>query len=233
MGKWAMEDVADFVIVGSGAGGATAAYVLSAAGFSVLILEEGAYLQSKARPKEALKAMSQSMRGFGAQTTDSAVPIPLLQGVCVGGSTAINSGIIWRMPQDVRKLWKDQHGLDELVNENALHRIYERIEKLLGVQSTDSSLWGGNGHKLADAASAMHLKGKAMERNAAQCKGSGRCVQGCPNGARQSMDVSLIPLSIDQGARLFTGARALQVVIKQGRATGVTGKISGAWSAYW
>ena len=43
MAKYLMEDVADFVVVGTGAGGATAARVLSAAGHSVLMLEEGGW----------------------------------------------------------------------------------------------------------------------------------------------------------------------------------------------
>ena len=35
-----LEDIADYVIVGTGAGGATAARVLSEAGYSVIMLEE-------------------------------------------------------------------------------------------------------------------------------------------------------------------------------------------------
>ena len=47
--KPVLEDAADFVVVGSGAGGATAARVLSRAGHSVIVLEEGPSLDASQR----------------------------------------------------------------------------------------------------------------------------------------------------------------------------------------
>jgi choline dehydrogenase-like flavoprotein len=47
-----IEDEADFVIVGTGAGGATAARVLSEAGYSLAMIEEGAFLKAEDRPRE-------------------------------------------------------------------------------------------------------------------------------------------------------------------------------------
>src|SRR6185503_18263059 len=106
-------------------------------------------------------------------------PILLLQGRCVGGSTAINSGIIWRMPEDVRVDWTERFGLGELVEERALNAVFEKIEDELGIGDTDETLYGGNCEKMAEAAKAMGLKGKPMKRNAPGCKGSGHCLQGC------------------------------------------------------
>lgn len=217
------EDSADFVIVGTGAGGATCAYVLSAAGYSVIMLEEGHYLDNKQRPKQVLAALSQAVRHFGTQTTHGTVPIPLLQGKCVGGSTAINSGITWRMPEDVRSLWQHTYGLDDLVEEQAMDAIYARLESELGVTETPKDILGGNGHAMADACAILNLPGQAMQRNTPGCKGSARCLQGCPNAARQSMDVSFVPRAIAQGARLYTGARVRRVVTKGGRASSVRG----------
>ena len=45
--RYTLEDAADYVIIGTGAGGATAARVLSAAGRSVIMLEEGPRLSTK------------------------------------------------------------------------------------------------------------------------------------------------------------------------------------------
>ena len=105
MSKLLLEDAADFVIVGTGAGGATAARVLAAAGLDVVMLEEGPWLKTKERPTELVDGMTATFRDFGTQTTSGATPIPLLQGRLVGGSTAINSGIIWRLPDDVRAVF--------------------------------------------------------------------------------------------------------------------------------
>ena len=83
MSQYEIEDEADFVIVGTGAGGATAARVLSSAGFSLAILEEGSYLESKDRPRELVDAMALAVRGMATLSTDSLIPMPLLQGKCV------------------------------------------------------------------------------------------------------------------------------------------------------
>jgi choline dehydrogenase-like flavoprotein len=220
-----IEDVADFVIVGTGAGGATAARVLAAAGHDVLMVEEGPKLTQDERPRDLLRGMGAAVRGMGTQATVGKTPIPLLQGRLVGGSTAINSGIVWRMPDDVRSDWKEHHGLDWLVDEGEMHRIYAQIEEELEVAETAEEIFGQNSRKMADACDALGLPGKAMTRNAARCRGSSRCLQGCPTRARQSMDTSYVPRAIGDGARLHTLCRVKKVTMQGDRATGVAGDV--------
>ena len=120
-----LEDAADFVVIGSGAGGATAARVLSAAGCSVIVLEEGPSLAPDQRSRALLPAMDEAVRDMATIATSGRTPIPLLMGRCVGGSTAVNSGIIWRMPEDVQHDLRTRHGLGELVEASALVRCFE------------------------------------------------------------------------------------------------------------
>lgn len=218
-----LEDVADFVIVGTGAGGATAARVLSAAGHSVVMLEEGARLVTAERPRDLLGAMAQAFRDMGTNATEGASPLPLLQARCVGGATAINSGIIWRLPDEVRRDWSERLGLGDLVDERGLSEAFDAIERELEIVDTTPGLWGGNAALMARGAEALGLPGKAIARNAARCKGSAQCLQGCPGEARQSMDVSYVPRAIRQGARLHTRARVDRVRFEGSRATGVEG----------
>lgn len=223
MASYAFEDEADFVIVGTGAGGATAARVLAGAGHSVVLIEEGAHVEAKDRPRELLEAMRTTFRDFGTQTTAGPTPLPILQGRLVGGSTAINSGIIWRMPEDVRQNWIKEWGLDWLVDEREMERIYAIIERELQVAYTSDEIRGGNCDRMAEACAKLGLPGKPMQRNAATCKGSAMCLQGCPNLARQSMDVSYIPRALNDGARLHAMSRVDRVLIDKRRATGVEG----------
>jgi choline dehydrogenase-like flavoprotein len=219
-----LEDSADFVVIGSGAGGATAARVLSAAGHSVIVLEEGPELQPGQRSHALLPAMSESMRDMATVTTSGSTPIPLLMGRCVGGSTAINSGIIWRMPEDVQAELSERHGLRELLDPAALDRCFDAIERDLGVAPVREEVLGGNAQRLRAGALALGLTGSAIRRNAARCQGSSRCLQGCPNGARQSMDVSYIPDAVRHGARVHALTRAERVLITARRAHAVVGQ---------
>jgi choline dehydrogenase-like flavoprotein len=221
--SYALEDSADFVIVGSGAGGATAARVLSEAGLSVIVIEEGPALAPSQRSPGLLDAMGESLRDNATLATSGGTPLPLLMGRCVGGSTAVNSGIIWRLPEDVRQDWSARFGLGELMSSAALEHTFARIESELGVGEVQSDMLGGNAQRLRTASDAFGLPGRIIRRNAQQCEGSARCLQGCPNGARQSMDISYIPRALRQGARLHALTRARRVLLSGGRAVGLIG----------
>lgn len=218
-----LRDEADFVIVGTGAGGATAARVLSGAGLSVVMLEEGRKLETSERGDGLLSSMGQSFRDLGTTTTAGRFPIPMLQGRCVGGSTAINSGIVWRIPDDVRVDWSERLGLGDLVDARALDGAFDTIEHELDIHETDAEILGGNSARMAEACRLLGLPGRVMHRNTKDCKGRGRCLQGCPGEARQSMDVSYVPRTIEAGGRLHAQCRAERVVVRGGRAVGVEG----------
>jgi choline dehydrogenase-like flavoprotein len=225
-----IEDAADVVIVGTGAGGATAARVLAAAGLDVVMIEEGPELPLGERRRELIDAMGVAMRDLASLATDSAHPMPLLQGRCVGGSTAVNSGIVWRLPDDVREDWARRFGLADLVEEEALGAAFDAIERELGIGETDRAILGGNNALMEKGAKALGLPGRVIHRNARGCEGNARCLQGCPIGARQSMDVSYVPRAIADGARVHSSCRATSVTFAGARATGVRGDVVEATS---
>ena len=221
----AREAEVDYVIIGTGAGGATAARVLAEAGRSLLLLEEGPDLRSHERPRAVREAMRQSFRDGGTQATGGRHPLPVLQGRLVGGSTAINSGIVWRLPEEVGRVWSEQHGLGALVAPDVLDPIFARLEEELSVRETPAGVRGTNAALMAEAAAALGLPGRPIHRNARECAGSARCLQGCPRGARQSMDVSYVPYATARGALLWPLARADAITLAAGRAVGVTGSL--------
>ncbi len=215
---------ADYVIVGTGAGGATAGRVLSMAGRSVLFLEEGPLLGPEERPHELANAMPLTIRDVGTQATSGLSPIVLLQGRLVGGSTAVNSAIMWRLPEDVRRTFVEEHGLAALCDAAALERVYETLERELEVAPTAATMLGGNGRRMAEGARLLGLHGRPTTRNAGRCEGRSRCLQGCPGGARTSMDVSYVPMTLAHGGALESGARAERVLVERQRAVGVVAR---------
>src|SRR4051812_26326492 len=85
-----LTDIADYVIIGSGAAGATTAEVLSSFRYSVVILEEGPWVRTREFSIDVYPAMKRMFRDMGANMTLGRAMIPVLQGRCVGGSTTIN-----------------------------------------------------------------------------------------------------------------------------------------------
>src|SRR5574343_1491348 len=101
---------ADVAIVGSGAGGGTTAEILSAAGYKVLIIEEGPLKTSsdfKMQEAEAYPSLYQE--GIGRMSKDGAVTI--MQGRAVGGTTLVNWTSSFRTPEPTLEHWAKEHGV--------------------------------------------------------------------------------------------------------------------------
>ena len=88
----------EFLIIGSGAGGATTAAVLAAAGRSVLVVEEGPWIDPDAVEPFSLQEMELKYRHQGSSAALGSPPVAYAEGRCVGGSTEINSGLWHRLP---------------------------------------------------------------------------------------------------------------------------------------
>lgn len=215
-------DDADFVVVGTGAGGATAARSLQAQGFSVLMLEEGPDLRHRLGEPSTRATMTRRFRDFGAQITTGPEQIPLIQGRMVGGSTGINSAIFWRLPDRIWEEWVARDpGLAQRMPRGELEAAADLIDRDLHVRPVDPAVAGPNNQLLALGAERLGIAGRVIRRAEVGCDGLGQCILGCPRGRRQGMEVSYIPQALQGGARLRADTRVLRVRIERGRAIGV------------
>jgi len=216
-----MEESFDYVVVGSGAGGAVAAHTLAKAGFSVAMVEEGPWIRTRDFGESVYDAFRHMFRDAGTQVCEGRSYIPLIQGRCVGGSTVMNSAIAHRTPDDVLAEWHDRFGLREHITGEALAPHFDALERELNVHAVADDVLGENNRLFLDEASAEGLPARKMHRYEKGCRGSGRCVTGCPNAAKQGMNVSYIPWALTLGARIFCSCRVERVLVEDGRATGV------------
>lgn len=200
---------ADAVVVGSGPGGATVARALAQAGADVVVIEEGRWRPPDELPTDAVGALGSLYRDSGLGTARGTnPPIPLLHAAALGGTSVVNSGICWLLPEDVHQEWVDADpALHDDLPFEWLTAAGEALEARLGVQPTPPELVGRSGDLLGQAADALGLAHRPTRRNVTGCQGRGACNRGCPLGAKQSMDRSLLPDAVAAGARIVTSTR--------------------------
>jgi choline dehydrogenase-like flavoprotein len=200
----------DVAIVGTGAGGGITAELLTAAGLSVVLIEEGPLRSSRDFNQieaQAYPALYQD--SANRQTADKAISI--LQGRCVGGSTTVNWTSSFRTPSDTLKFWRDRFELPGLTDD-AMSRWFLQAERRLNVNA-----WlvppNPNNDKLRLGAARLGISAGAILRNVKACWNLGSCGMGCPTNAKQSMLVTTLPAALDRGATLLVQTRAERLEI--------------------
>jgi choline dehydrogenase-like flavoprotein len=197
---------ADAVIVGTGAGGGTAAEILAAAGLKVILIEEGPLKSSsdfRMREAEAYPQLYQE--SAARKTKDKAISI--LQGRCVGGSTTVNWTSSFRTPPVTLAHWAHAFGIDGLGVDD-LAPWFAQMEARLAIAPWNVAP-NANNAALAHGAGKLGYSFGTIRRNVKACWNLGYCGMGCPTNAKQSMLVTTIPGALARGATLLTRARAL------------------------
>jgi choline dehydrogenase-like flavoprotein len=217
-------DIADFVVVGSGAGGATAALVLAEAGHDVIVLEEGPEVLPADRGLGPSEAFARLFRDRGAQVAMGRSVIPVLQGRCVGGTTVINGAIVWRLPEDAHARCFGAAGATDAFTLRDLDRCFDRIERDLSVAPASDALLGGNGRLMREGATKLGWRGHAIRRNVVDCRGSSRCLEACPTMRKQSMEATYLPRARALGARVVAEREVRTIEVRGDRAVAALGR---------
>jgi len=215
----------DVVVVGTGAGGAVVAKELAEQGVAVLLLEEGEYHQRQDFSRRSIPATQQLYRDAGLTGVIGNCVIPIPLGRAVGGSTTINSGTCFRVPDWILENWRTELGLLELTADH-LAPFYEKVERTLEVGPSTKEARGAVSDVIGAGCDALGWSHFPVRRNAPGCDGQGVCQWGCPTDAKKSMNVSYVPMALSRGAQLVTGVKVTEVLMERGRAVGVRGRVA-------
>ena len=101
----------DHLIIGSGAGASVAGLELARAGLDVVMLEEGDHHPTESFGARIGQQTSRLYRNGGLTPLLGKPSIAFAEGRCVGGTTVINGGLIWRTPDHVLEEWQQHHEL--------------------------------------------------------------------------------------------------------------------------
>ena len=127
-------DEMDYVIIGSGAGGATAAYRLACEvphPERILVVERGQrYQPLQDFSDDEMSMFSKLYKEGGLQQTKK-FDMTVAQGECVGGTTVINNAACLEMPDSIRQLWTEDFGLDL----SGLDQVYRQISAELNIKT--------------------------------------------------------------------------------------------------
>jgi choline dehydrogenase-like flavoprotein len=208
----------DVAIVGSGAGGASAAAILAKAGLDVMVLESGPYVDHTSYPTDPLDGLPLLYRDGGMTIASGKPAIPIPVGRTVGGTTVINSGTCFRAPREVLDEWREVGGIDWAGD---LGRFYSEAEKVLAVTPLDLETLGRNGQLCAEGAKALGASGGPISRNAGKCVQCSSCPLGCEIDAKRATHVSYLPRAVASGARVRAGVQVQRILTEDGRATGL------------
>jgi len=190
-----MKQKYDFIIVGSGAGGATLARELSRKQKSILILEAG----EDVFPPPFTPAKSKE-------------GIAIFEVFGVGGATTLCNG------NAVRALEGDlaERGIN-------LATEYRELEKELQIAPIADSLLSPNGAlRLLEIFKNPGFRLERMPKfiDPTRCGGCGYCSDGCDSGAKWDVR-SFLKEALASGAELLCQTRVEKVLIERGRAIGV------------
>jgi len=217
---------AEVVIVGSGAGGAPLAAELAARGREVLVLEAGEYRPTASYPAIPHDALQELYATAGVTMTLGFPPIALPLGKLVGGTTVVNSGTCFRVPEFVHSKWAERYGFGDELSAQSLAPFYERVEERINVQPVTPDIMGGNNDIARVGSEALGWSGGYLQRNYRGCVGSNRCAFGCPTEAKQAMHITYLPDAVASGARVISGVSVQRVTFDGRRTTGVVAEVA-------
>lgn len=210
------------VVVGTGAGGSTAAKELQGR-FNVTVLEAG----REFKPFQMNLDFLASLRMTGAFLDEREIQwmfptmriqkaesgMVLVNGVGRGGTTTVAAGNGVRMDGDLRAL-----GIN-------LDEEFEQIYREIPITTSHQRRWHPATRQLFEVCRQMGLDPRPTPKmgNYDRCTRCGRCVFGCPQAAKWDAR-QFLQTALENGADLVEHCTAEQVVMKNGLAVGVTAK---------
>jgi cholesterol oxidase len=245
-----LSDVVDFVIVGSGFGGAVAALRLTEKGHQVVIIEEGKRWRPEDFPKTNWNLRKYlwlpHWHCFGIQRIDYLGDVVVLRGAGVGGGSLVYANTLI-VPPDAAFASGWPEGFRE-----RLHPHYRTVQRMLGA-TPPPRLWPAEEH-LRDFARSLgreqafaqppvgivfgekagervpdpYFAGRGPER--ATCQSCGGCMVGCRHNAKNTLDRNYLHLAEQLGARIVAETRVTQLE-EEGGGYRIHVRSSTAWSA--
>jgi len=196
---------AEFVVVGSGAGGATLAKELTSLGRKVVMIEKGKRPKKLGNTRNALKIYDK----LGLLKSKEGVVI--YRGICAGGTTVVSAGNMVRCLQEEFL----ELGID-------LEEAFVEAEQELQINPVPNGRIIRGSRVIKGTAQDLNLQMDPMPKciNFEKCISCGDCVLGCQHSAKWTA-INYLDQAIANGAVLIENTTATKVLFSNGKAVGI------------
>lgn len=232
----------DYIVIGSGPGGAVMTYRLSCGDPTarILMIDRGSrYSPHQDFNDREIEMMAKVYKEGGLQQTKRA-DMSVLQGECVGGGSVINNAVCYKIPSGIKDRWQTDYGIPL----DGLDAAYEKIGEELGIvrigtngintKVAERFIMGVDAYNRSLPLSEKPLhKATPANVNAANVIGDGLWNLGNKYLRKRSMLETYIPWAESNGVRTDPGdlhergvsvassTTAVQFIHENGRATSV------------
>ncbi len=207
------------IVVGSGAGGATAAKELQGK-FQVTVLEAGGPFRPFSTNFNAVEKLKKTGLLFDEREIRWIFPnmmvrkagqgMVLVNGIGQGGTTTISAGNAIRCDQSLKAM-----GID-------LDAEFQELYREIPVSSDHQMKWHASTSEVFSICQSMGLRPQPTPKMVRfdRCAGCGKCILGCARMAKWDSR-SFLDQAVDHGAELISNCKVERIVIYRGRAKGV------------
>ena len=200
----------EFVVVGSGAGGATLARELSERGKEVVVVERGSEGQEIGSLRTSFDVFDMSMFRIPKKSKEGVI---LWRALIPGGSTVVSCG---NSTPCLEEELSDM-GID-------LEEEFAEVEEDTQYSPTDERLLSEGSRKIREAAQDMGYSMEPMPKfiDSVKCRKCGQCVLGCTRGAKWTA-LEYLDEAVEDGATVLYDTLIEEVLVENGRVKGVVG----------
>jgi choline dehydrogenase-like flavoprotein len=209
-------------VVGSGPGGGLLAHYLALSGKKVVVVEAGPKLGPADFHQDVGKTLASYFWEGGARTVRGNIAFPTLQARALGGGSVFNSAICMRPTAGALERWREDFGLAELTEE-ALAPHFDEVERFMNIKPTDEAVMGRRNELFREACDALGWSSERVRRFEEGCRGSGECITGCRNEAKNSTDRRGIREVAAAGGRVYTSVNVDELIVEGGKVRGILG----------
>jgi choline dehydrogenase-like flavoprotein len=203
-----------YCVIGSGAGGATAAWAIRKhdPDARIVLLESGPLFANDELPIHIMDSLARVYMN-GGTTLSANQKFTFRQGHAVGGSTLVNNSVALKpegfwWDTNLVERWSDM-GVE--LDWPELHDAYDEIGALINAKEIDERVITPQSKTLKAGFEALGYTVKPVHSNVRCCIGCGRCNVGCQYDAKQSMAHTTIPRFVEAGGELVPDAHVEEI----------------------